>query len=450
MALEAGGLIALPLWLQVLLFPLLARATDVSLTLQVPAGTSTHGDANLICTPTQWTDVLLFLLANYVAHVLTIVSRPDFDLRILKGHTTFEYDQTDETKLEEGAHELHHLPAALNSRNGHQLPTLIYRAFYSSVAFDGKSLAEVPQGYRVSSAVEQSSQYRLVHVPTEVQTHDDDKASCSSQYEVTLSAPHSFSRTAIGIFQAVYSCVMIYVARGDQLERYSWGAFGLSVTPYAMMSMLNTVANTLTPVHPALHLVDSDALIESRRRGARYGFVVGQLCVAAAGPTTWTGVIDDIIELQGLYIMKFMSSTVVADEVFRAQVKIDARAKSTYLSTNLAFKPAYRSSWLRHTWTKCLLMAIIPFVPLAIAGGMSAFRLPQETSSAMVMIWLVLGPVSGLSTALKLLFSKKEESFHDWRSTPWSILAYWGLLPIFGMAAVIVMLVDFGACVRLD
>lgn len=60
----------------VLSFIPLAKAADFPLTLQVPVGTSTHGDPHLICTPTQWTDVILFLLANYVAHVFTIVSRP--------------------------------------------------------------------------------------------------------------------------------------------------------------------------------------------------------------------------------------------------------------------------------------------------------------------------------------------------------------------------------------
>ena len=75
-ALEAGMFTTFLLLLQVLLFTSHGRAADVSLTLQVPEGTSTHGDANLLCTPTRWTDVLIFLLANYVAHVLAIVSRP--------------------------------------------------------------------------------------------------------------------------------------------------------------------------------------------------------------------------------------------------------------------------------------------------------------------------------------------------------------------------------------
>ena len=390
------------------------------------------------------------LVSGYIRANIFTNSGSDFELSILRGRTTIESDHGDQRKLEEGMHALHHLPAAWSSHKGQQLPTLVYRSLYGQVSFDGKPLAEVPRGYRVSSAIEQLSQYQVVHVPTEVQVRDDEKASFQSQYAVTLSAPHTFSRTAIGIFQAVYSCVMIYVTRGDQLERYSWGAFGLSVTPYAIMSMLNTIANTLTPVHPTLHLVGSDALDESRGRGARYGFVVGHLCVPAASPRTWTGIIEEIGESQDNYIMKFVPSTGAADETLRARVRIDARAKNASLSNGPAFERAYRASWLRHTSVKCVLMAIIPFIPLAIAGGMSGFSLPQDTSSAMVMIWLVLGPIGGFSTALKLLFSDKEESFHDWKSTPWNILAYCGLVPIFGMAAVVVMLVDFGTCIRLD
>lgn len=35
-----------------------------------------HGDPNLFCRPSKWTDVAVFLLGNYVAHVATIHSSP--------------------------------------------------------------------------------------------------------------------------------------------------------------------------------------------------------------------------------------------------------------------------------------------------------------------------------------------------------------------------------------
>jgi hypothetical protein len=51
---------------------LTARSTNTTL----PNGYSNHGDPNLLCTPTQWTDVAFFFLGNYAAHAGTVVSRP--------------------------------------------------------------------------------------------------------------------------------------------------------------------------------------------------------------------------------------------------------------------------------------------------------------------------------------------------------------------------------------
>jgi hypothetical protein len=47
-------------------------AAAVNITFAVPEGTSNHGDPNLICTPTHWTDIATFFLGNYVAHVATV------------------------------------------------------------------------------------------------------------------------------------------------------------------------------------------------------------------------------------------------------------------------------------------------------------------------------------------------------------------------------------------
>jgi hypothetical protein len=37
----------------------------------LPAGSSNHGDPNLLCRPSQWPDVLIFFLGNYVLHAAT-------------------------------------------------------------------------------------------------------------------------------------------------------------------------------------------------------------------------------------------------------------------------------------------------------------------------------------------------------------------------------------------
>lgn len=58
-----------------------------NITLQVPKGTTNHGDLNLLCTPAQWTDVILFLCSGFLAHALTVVSKPGEPCRDLLPRT---------------------------------------------------------------------------------------------------------------------------------------------------------------------------------------------------------------------------------------------------------------------------------------------------------------------------------------------------------------------------
>lgn len=56
-------------------FPLfVARADNGTVTL--PPSATNHGNANLLCLPTKWTDIAIFILGNYVAHAATVVLPP--------------------------------------------------------------------------------------------------------------------------------------------------------------------------------------------------------------------------------------------------------------------------------------------------------------------------------------------------------------------------------------
>lgn len=44
--------------------------------ITLPTGTSNHGDPDLLCLPTKWTDVIIFFLGNYLAHAATLRSVP--------------------------------------------------------------------------------------------------------------------------------------------------------------------------------------------------------------------------------------------------------------------------------------------------------------------------------------------------------------------------------------
>ncbi len=47
-----------------------------NITITVPIGTTNHSDPRLLCTPTKWTDIVVFFLGNYVAHAATVKSLP--------------------------------------------------------------------------------------------------------------------------------------------------------------------------------------------------------------------------------------------------------------------------------------------------------------------------------------------------------------------------------------
>jgi hypothetical protein len=66
------------------IMPLLIQAIIVSatpivysnITILVPEGTTTHGDSNLLCEPSKWTDIIAFFIGNYFAHAITTRSFP--------------------------------------------------------------------------------------------------------------------------------------------------------------------------------------------------------------------------------------------------------------------------------------------------------------------------------------------------------------------------------------
>ena len=47
-----------------------------NVTLQVPYGTTDHGDPDSLCIPPTWIDIASFILFNYIAHGATVVSNP--------------------------------------------------------------------------------------------------------------------------------------------------------------------------------------------------------------------------------------------------------------------------------------------------------------------------------------------------------------------------------------
>ncbi|KAJ7243626.1 hypothetical protein B0H12DRAFT_979379, partial [Mycena haematopus] len=82
----------------------------------------------------------------------------------------------------------------------------------------------------------------------------------------------------VSLAQALYAGYTLYEARGDQISRYGYAAFGLTVLPYAVMSTINLLGALCTPEYDQLYLVESDTLLEARTiPGVGFEGVVGRL-----------------------------------------------------------------------------------------------------------------------------------------------------------------------------
>ncbi|KAH8891253.1 hypothetical protein GQ53DRAFT_823884 [Thozetella sp. PMI_491] len=104
---------------------------------------------------------------------------------------------------------------------------------------------------------------------------------------------YNIPKTLISLIQAFWAISTLYTARGEQIQKYGYAAFGFTVVPYAVMSVVNLLANLFVPEYPCLYLVSSPDMEEAIRHGGVFQPVVAELVVdmdlssIAAKKTTW-------------------------------------------------------------------------------------------------------------------------------------------------------------------
>ena len=83
----------------------------------------------------------------------------------------------------------------------------------------------------------------------------------------------------IAIAQVIFSSITIYRTRGDQIERYGYAAYGLSVYPYALMSLANLVKLAVCGRYPFLYVLRTATLVEAEENGGVFEGAVGNFGV---------------------------------------------------------------------------------------------------------------------------------------------------------------------------
>lgn len=104
--------------------------------------------------------------------------------------------------------------------------------------------------------------------------------------ETRIASAHNVPRVIFSIGQTVSGGYALYRARGPQIERYGFAAFGLTVIPYMLISIVNFFGALLTSEYETIFLVHSSIMDEMVDRGGRLDGVVGTLHPPTDGSVT--------------------------------------------------------------------------------------------------------------------------------------------------------------------
>jgi len=181
------------------------------------------------------------------------------------------------------------------------------------------------------------------------------------------------------LIQSLWAVITVYRSRGDQIQQYGYAAFGLTVAPYAVMSIINTVANMLTKEYPAIFVLRTPFLTQLEAEGKAY----------------FNGALDVV------------TSPSPSLESSTKQSGFGAWVDRKFLP-----KPGLQKQGNQFFKPITLLSLLLSLIPLAIVGGLSGFQSGNSTQMqrGFTMSWLILGIFYGVLLEASLVYEKKEVS----------------------------------------
>ncbi|OQD85319.1 hypothetical protein PENANT_c010G00613 [Penicillium antarcticum] len=148
------------------------------------------------------------------------------------------------------------------------------------LAQEGTPFHVVPPRYTISGTCELPPGYELAYVPSNAVVDPlsiEERLRLRGQDPQNLSSVYSFGPPLIALIQIVYASVTIYQSRGNQVETYGYAAFGFTVLPYLVMSIVNLLGNIATHSYPSIYLVHTELMDEASQRGGTFTGAVGAL-----------------------------------------------------------------------------------------------------------------------------------------------------------------------------
>lgn len=287
-----------------------------------------------------------------------------------------------------------------------------------------------------------------------------------SSSESGISWSYNFSKGLIAIFQALYASATLYETQGDQIDRYGYAAFGLTVAPYLMMSIINLIGTVLTPEYSTVFMVESEIMKEARERnGAFFSGVVGKLAFKRSTSQSFDATLK--IDDQDRTVMEVRDGFKNSEET--PQMSMD-QEDSTIKSRTILIPASEEASHVRELFgfvnrgnsfidpISILLAIVVGLVSVAINGGLSHFNPGKSTHAQRVwtMTWLAIGiyygftePIIDFTNSFMARYRLFEVLFQI------SVLGRLGLLlfacapAIGGFVVVGQMLMSYGHCIHI-
>ncbi|KAI5783236.1 hypothetical protein DFH27DRAFT_278031 [Peziza echinospora] len=434
---------------------------------------STIEKGTIVCRPTDWIDIVKFLLLNYVAHAFTTLTLPGEPLSSilfkavsalfcpyfsLMGGTSRVFDRGYTANCTDGSKDSQELNTAAH---GNACFTLVVGHYTES----GKFLADGPTEMLVKSSTIHGAHDLSESWPSkpppfnghENASSPDTPPSCSARDQMladeergpasglvyrlmplrldsllipmglsctraadaplVLSSSSNTGTAVVAILQVGFAVYGLYTVRASQLERFGYAAYVFTVIPFALMSVLNLAQLIGSPAYPAGFLL-------------HYG--AGQWTL----PPDCGITVEDINAKMGGAIGSFE---------FRQPDKV---GRIRRIVTNYAW---------------AIILAVFIIAPFAVIACFTHFDAKQSTSSerGLAMAWLASTPLSTFffgyadTTYDKIKYclhrgaaqSSKRRLNLIVQTAIWAVLAF--IPGIGGYVAVIMMLRRDETCIRI-
>jgi len=402
------------------LLVVLALVVGFTHALSLPPISSKEKRSDIVCGAASWEDVVVFFLLNYVAHAATIRHFPGDTIKTQIWYTAcalffpftgvwracqsianarpFEKDQLERAKYA-GAlcvvmyYAFEHLTELRGCRLKGKKPPITDDNGFVSIAVGERFHLNARQVNQKSEKIHgaYSGSETIQVLPPNVKVAN---RLCTAE-KVQLSTSNSLLKSAIAIVQLMFACFTLYRTRGAQVENYGYAAFGFTVIPYAIMSVINLTANLLTPEYPTLFMVHSDGMDLATEEHNEFDGVVGTIIPK---DTTSEDDFNYIVPSDGRVPGYFSEYKIQIPREYTGTSDGELTVEYSSLGRHKTIPNFKKSQRIRNHVAIAvgIIALIIPYVLIAVLNnGFQKGSISTPLERGFVMSWLVIGQVFG-------------------------------------------------------